>query len=360
MTLGFPGPFDAAKAASCDTRRIGPVLARGGMIAAQHPSSRRPGCACWPRVATRSMRRSRRRWWRPSSCRPLWHRRRSLRHRRPRGASGAAENGDSRLPRQRHRPARRLARVHARAWRGRPRRPPRDGPTGSALAFGPRIRRRLLRAARPLRARRSPSWPRRPSTMPPRGSRSPRPRPDIVDHAERLGRYPTSAAVFLPGGAPPGPANPAPARSGPHPRAHRRGGPDVFYRGEIAQEIAAFLAANGGALTAEDFADHETVVSPPLPRPTAATPSTRPGCRRRGSSCWKRSISASGSEAEGSRSAAAIHTRSRRSGSPSPTASPTPAIRTSSTPRWPSSSRRVGGGAVRHDRLPTRRRLTPG
>src|SRR5918994_7601350 len=37
MTLGFPGPFDAAKAASCDTRRISPVMARDGIIGAQHP-----------------------------------------------------------------------------------------------------------------------------------------------------------------------------------------------------------------------------------------------------------------------------------------------------------------------------------
>src|SRR5919112_6008335 len=37
MTLGFPGPFDTGKAASCDTRRISPVLARDGIIGAQHP-----------------------------------------------------------------------------------------------------------------------------------------------------------------------------------------------------------------------------------------------------------------------------------------------------------------------------------
>ena len=37
MTLGFPASLDAAKAASGDTRRISPVMARGGIIAAQHP-----------------------------------------------------------------------------------------------------------------------------------------------------------------------------------------------------------------------------------------------------------------------------------------------------------------------------------
>src|SRR5687768_9239489 len=37
MTLGFPGPLDEATAASWDRRRISPVMARGGIIGAQHP-----------------------------------------------------------------------------------------------------------------------------------------------------------------------------------------------------------------------------------------------------------------------------------------------------------------------------------
>ena len=37
MTLGFPGSRDAARAASCDTRRVSATLTRGGMIASQHP-----------------------------------------------------------------------------------------------------------------------------------------------------------------------------------------------------------------------------------------------------------------------------------------------------------------------------------
>jgi gamma-glutamyltranspeptidase/glutathione hydrolase len=87
----------------------------------------------------------------------------------------------------------------------------------------------------------------------------------IVNHAERLARYPASAAIFLPGGAPPRPGDilrqPDLARSL---ALVARGGPDAFYRGEIAREITSFLAANGGALTADDFADHTTDVSPPL------------------------------------------------------------------------------------------------
>ena len=37
MALGFPGSLEASVAAGCDTRRISPTLARGGMIASQHP-----------------------------------------------------------------------------------------------------------------------------------------------------------------------------------------------------------------------------------------------------------------------------------------------------------------------------------
>ncbi|HLL49324.1 MAG TPA: gamma-glutamyltransferase family protein, partial [Thermomicrobiales bacterium] len=87
----------------------------------------------------------------------------------------------------------------------------------------------------------------------------------IVNHAERLGRYPASAAVFLPGGSPPRPGSilrqPDLARSL---AIIAGGGPDAFYRGEIAKGIASFLAANGGALTADDFADHTTDISPPI------------------------------------------------------------------------------------------------
>jgi gamma-glutamyltranspeptidase/glutathione hydrolase len=87
----------------------------------------------------------------------------------------------------------------------------------------------------------------------------------IVAYSELLQQFPTSAAVFVPNGAAP--------RSGEILRQSElarslsliaSGGPDVFYRGEIARSIASFLAANGGALTEDDFADHATTVSPPL------------------------------------------------------------------------------------------------
>ncbi len=85
------------------------------------------------------------------------------------------------------------------------------------------------------------------------------------DVADLLGRFPHSAAVFLPGGTPLEPGNvlrqPDLARSL---RKIAEGGRDVFYKGELAQAIGEYLQSNGGALTAEDFADHETTVQPPL------------------------------------------------------------------------------------------------
>jgi gamma-glutamyltranspeptidase len=77
--------------------------------------------------------------------------------------------------------------------------------------------------------------------------------------------FPASAAVFLPGGNAP--------RSGDVLRQSdlasslaliAAGGRDAFYRGELAQRIAASLRENGGALEPDDFADHQTVVTPPI------------------------------------------------------------------------------------------------
>jgi gamma-glutamyltranspeptidase/glutathione hydrolase len=87
----------------------------------------------------------------------------------------------------------------------------------------------------------------------------------IAGEADLLRRFPSSAAVFLPGGRPPAAGEilhqPDLARTL---RRLAAGGPDLFYRGEIAAEIGRFLTENGGALTAGDFADHQTVVEPPL------------------------------------------------------------------------------------------------
>ena len=69
MTLGFPGPLDAVKAASCD-RRGGSVPSWRETASSPRSirSSRRPGCGCWRRAATRSTRPSRPPWSARSSC----------------------------------------------------------------------------------------------------------------------------------------------------------------------------------------------------------------------------------------------------------------------------------------------------
>ncbi|MFN8589940.1 MAG: gamma-glutamyltransferase [Thermomicrobiales bacterium] len=87
----------------------------------------------------------------------------------------------------------------------------------------------------------------------------------IAANADIIRQYPATAAVFLPGGNPPRPGDnfrqPGLARSL---SLIARGGHDAFYRGEVGRDIVAFLAGNGGALTIDDFAGHDTAVSPPL------------------------------------------------------------------------------------------------
>ncbi|HEX7102570.1 MAG TPA: gamma-glutamyltransferase [Nitrolancea sp.] len=87
----------------------------------------------------------------------------------------------------------------------------------------------------------------------------------IAGSAEHLGEYETSARIFLRGGNAPAPGTifrqTDLARSL---RTVEAGGPDVFYRGEIAQSIGAYMQKIGGLLSADDFADHESVVYSPI------------------------------------------------------------------------------------------------
>jgi hypothetical protein len=73
---------------------------------------------------------------------------------------------------------------------------------------------------------------------------------DIEWEAERLARFPTSSEQFLPGGAPPPVGSvwtqPALARTL---QLISDSGPDVFYRGQIADLIAAETARGGGLIT---------------------------------------------------------------------------------------------------------------
>jgi len=82
------------------------------------------------------------------------------------------------------------------------------------------------------------------------------------DNGKLLAEQPGFAAQFLP----------APEKGQVVVRANlartleriAKGGREVFYRGEIAREIGAFLAAHGGFLTAEDLAVHRSEWVTPL------------------------------------------------------------------------------------------------
>lgn len=98
----------------------------------------------------------------------------------------------------------------------------------------------------------------------------------------KIERWPSNAAIYLPGGQPPGVGDlfvqsdlaaslrymvdeerAARARG-----ADRLGGlqaaRDAFYRGDLARTIADFHAAHGGLLTMQDLADYQVQVEPPV------------------------------------------------------------------------------------------------
>src|SRR5438876_252572 len=88
----------------------------------------------------------------------------------------------------------------------------------------------------------------------------------IAARAERLGKDPEAARIFL---RPDG---------GPHPAGDRlvqpdlaktlaliaEGGPDAFYRGPIAAAVATASTAQGGIFTKEDFAAYTATEMPPI------------------------------------------------------------------------------------------------
>jgi gamma-glutamyltranspeptidase/glutathione hydrolase len=268
MTLGFPAPFDPRRAAGEDTRRISPVIARGGMIAAHHPLISSTGVRVLANggnavdaavaaslVGTVVM---------PGRCgvggdlfaivaRPdapgAWSKGEVL-----------AFHGSGIAPRE---TSLDFMREHGQDAPDGRRVPAQDGPLSPSVPgyidgcfelldrFGTKSFAELAAPAIGYAANGFPLSPAEVNT--------------IEIHAPRLARHPASAAIFLPGGAPPKPGDilrqPGLARSL---ALIARGGHDVFYRGEIARDIVAFLRDHGGALTADDFADHDTAVSPPL------------------------------------------------------------------------------------------------
>lgn len=74
---------------------------------------------------------------------------------------------------------------------------------------------------------------------------------------ERLQKWPTSAATYLPGGRAPreGEVFRNPQLAATY-RSIAEGGRDAFYKGSIAKRIVEFSEANGGYFSMKDFADH--------------------------------------------------------------------------------------------------------
>ncbi len=87
----------------------------------------------------------------------------------------------------------------------------------------------------------------------------------IAGSADRLAEYDASAKVFLRDGKAPAPGTVfTQANLARTYRTVQAGGPDVFYRGEIAERMAAYIQKLGGLLTKEDFADHTSEVYEPI------------------------------------------------------------------------------------------------
>ena len=88
---------------------------------------------------------------------------------------------------------------------------------------------------------------------------------DIRNEAAGLGRYPSTAAVFLPQGRPPMPGyvlrQPDLARTL---AAIASDGAAGFHRGRVARTIAGDVQANGGVLTTEDLAAYRARIRKPL------------------------------------------------------------------------------------------------
>jgi gamma-glutamyltranspeptidase len=267
MTLGFPGPLDAAKAASCDRRRISPVMARDGIIGAQHPLVSSTGlrvlatggnavdaAVAAALVGTVVM---------PGRCgiggdlfaivaSPESSGDSKGQHLAFHGSGIAPRGASLEFMREHGQDAPDGRRVMAQ--RG-PLSPSVPGFVDGCFALLERFGTRpFAELAAPAIAYAADGFPISPAEV-----------NSIAVSSELLHSFPTSAAVFLPDGGAPRPGEllrqPDLARSL---SLIAGGGPDVFYRGEIAKSIASFLAANGGALSEDDFADHATAVSPPL------------------------------------------------------------------------------------------------
>ena len=102
----------------------------------------------------------------------------------------------------------------------------------------------------------------------------------IGEHRDTYAAWPTTAAVFLPGGEPPRVgdlfvqtdlaaslqylADEERAKGGGDRQAGLRAVRDAFYRGDIAAAIVGYHRQNGGLMTAEDLARFRVGVEPPV------------------------------------------------------------------------------------------------
>ncbi|HEX6441636.1 MAG TPA: gamma-glutamyltransferase family protein [Stellaceae bacterium] len=101
----------------------------------------------------------------------------------------------------------------------------------------------------------------------------------LEKHAERHSMWPSSAAVYLPGGKVPQSgeifrqtelgaslqymADEEKAAASRSREAGLDAARDAFYRGDIARKIVAFMKEQGGLLSAEDLAEYHSPVGPP-------------------------------------------------------------------------------------------------
>jgi gamma-glutamyltranspeptidase / glutathione hydrolase len=87
----------------------------------------------------------------------------------------------------------------------------------------------------------------------------------IAASKDELARYATSAAIFLRDNEALKPGNLLVQRDlAESMRAVAEGGPDYFYRGDMARRIADAIRDAGGEMTADDFADHSGDVYDPI------------------------------------------------------------------------------------------------
>lgn len=87
----------------------------------------------------------------------------------------------------------------------------------------------------------------------------------IAESVEPLGRYPSSAAIYLKNGKAPRAgdvlSNPDLARSL---RAVAEGGSEAFYRGDLARQIVRYIREHDGLFTEREFAEHRSEVHEPI------------------------------------------------------------------------------------------------